>query len=78
MDSIAEGERTVGVEWHVEIGSTPFPLGRGLSQATIDPSTGKITRVVDIAEAPWRVIGLLLTPLLSVLIVLSELFLLRR
>ena len=89
---------------------TPFPLGRGLSQAKIDVATGKITRVVDIAEvsgrggavrdlssamfnignsikqrspshahthhpwrqAPWRVIGLLLTPVVSILLVLGE------
>eukprot|EP00965_Chrysotila_dentata_P054687 1815532-Pleurochrysis_carterae.AAC.1 len=27
VDSVAEGETTVGVEWHVEVGDTPFPLG---------------------------------------------------
>jgi hypothetical protein len=32
VDSVAEGEAAVGVEWHVEIGSAPFPLGRGLTQ----------------------------------------------
>jgi hypothetical protein len=73
VDSVAEGFDTVGVEWHVEVGSSPFPLGRGLSQAKTNPYTGKITRVVDIAEAPWRVIGIVLTPLISVLIVLGEL-----
>ena len=65
VDSVAEGHDCVGVEWHVEIGTSQFPLGRGLSQAKIDPDTGKILRVVDIAEAPWRVIGIALTPLLS-------------
>jgi len=76
VDSVAEGTDAVGVEWHVEVGEgTPFPLGRGLSQAKIDVATGKITRVVDIAEAPWRVIGLLLTPVVSVLVVLGEFYL---
>lgn len=77
VDSVAEGRDCVGVEWHVEVGDSAFPLGRGLSQAKIDERTGKITRVVDIAEAPWRVIGLLLAPFLSVLIVLSELSIFR-
>jgi len=67
VDSIAEGVDTVGVEWHVQIkgddGSDfPFPLGRGLSQAKVCVETGKIERVVDIAEAPWRVIGIALLP----------------
>jgi len=65
VDSIAEGHDTVGVEWHVQCGDTPFPLGRGLSQAQVCPLTGKIKRVVDIAEAPWRVIGLLALPLIN-------------
>jgi len=47
----------------------------GSPQAKIDVATGKITRVVDIAEAPWRVIGLLLTPVVSVLVVLGEFYL---
>ena len=58
IDSIAEGTDTVGVEWHVQVGSNAFPLGRGLSQAKVCTETGKIQRVVDIAEAPWRVLGL--------------------
>lgn len=78
VDSIAEGDDTVGVEWHVEVGTTAFPLGRGLSQAKINPVTGKIIRVVDIAEAPWRVIGLLLAPLASVLLVFSELSIFKK
>ena len=94
VDSVAEGVDTVGVEWHVQLGDQPFPLGRGLSQASVDPATGKIvsarrarpdcararhrdrdrprptasraqSRVVDIAEAPWRVIGTLLVPALA-------------
>ena len=89
IDSVAEGADTVGVEWHVQVGSNAFPLGpvrdrlvfgldanpdpnpcpepnylqvgsnafplgRGLSQAKMCAETGKIERVVDIAEAPWR------------------------
>ena len=63
VDSVAEGVDAVGVEWHVEVGGgggdegTPFPLGRGLSQAKIDVATGKITRVVDIAEVRRRAVG---------------------
>lgn len=38
VDSVAEGTDTVGVEWHVQCGSTPFPLGRGLSQAQTGPA----------------------------------------
>lgn len=72
VDSVAEGIDTVGVEWHVEVGTNPFPLGRGLSQAKVDPLTGKILRVVDIAEAPWRVIGILLAPVASVLLFFGE------
>ena len=51
VDSIAEGIDTVGVEWHVQCGDAAFPLGRGLSQARVCTQTGKIERVVDIAEA---------------------------
>ena len=65
IDSIAEGADTVGVEWHVQVGSNAFPLGRGLSQAKMCGDTGKIERVVDIAEAPWRVIGLLALPFIT-------------
>ena len=54
IDSVAEGADTVGVEWHVQVGNNAFPLGRGLSQAKLCSETGKIERVVDIAEAPWR------------------------
>ena len=43
----------------------PCPLGRGLSHANVDATSGKIARVVDIAEAPWRVVGLLIRPLLT-------------
>jgi hypothetical protein len=78
VDSVAEDIETVGVEWHVEVGSSPFPLGRGLSQAKINPDTGKILRVVDIAEAPWRVIGIIFAPLASVFLVLSELSFFRQ
>ena len=65
VDSIAEGKDTVGVEWHVQCGDAAFPLGRGLSQAQMCTTTGKIVRVVDIAEAPWRVIGLLVLPFIT-------------
>jgi len=65
IDSIAEGADTVGVEWHVQVGSNAFPLGRGLSQAKVCTETGKIERVVDIAEAPWRVIGLFALPFIT-------------
>jgi len=65
VDSIAEGPDTVGVEWHVQCGDSAFPLGRGLSQAEMCATTGKIVRVVDIAEAPWRVIGLILLPFIT-------------
>ena len=65
VDSIAEGVDTVGVEWHVQVGDSAFPLGRGLSQARVCTKTGKIERVVDIAEAPWRVIGLIALPFIT-------------
>ena len=72
VDSIAEGEDTVGVEWHVQCGDSAFPLGRGLSQARVCSRTGKIERVVDIAEAPWRVIGLFAQPIIAVVSALSQ------
>ena len=72
VDTSAEGRDTVGVEWHVEVGGGAFPLGRGLSQAKVDLETGLITRVVDIAEAPWRVVGILLLPFISLAAVLAE------
>ena len=37
------------------------------TQATVSEATGEITRVVDIAEAPWRVVGLALLPIISLL-----------
>ena len=72
VDSIAEGEDTVGVEWHVQCGDSAFPLGRGLSQARVCSRTGKIERVVDIAEAPWRVIGLIATPFIAAVTALAQ------
>ncbi|KAJ1457827.1 hypothetical protein M885DRAFT_114771 [Pelagophyceae sp. CCMP2097] len=67
VDEVAcNGASSVGVEWHVEYSNgQPFPLGRGLSMATLD-SEGKLLRVVDICEAPWRVVGLVVRPFLSV------------
>lgn len=64
VDSIAEdtSRGTVGVEWHVEVGGQPLVLGRGLSFMRICPQTGLIRRAVDIAEAPWRAIGLFVAP----------------
>jgi hypothetical protein len=82
IDSVAEDpvRGTVGVEWHVAIQrlepdesgllrvtTNPFPLGRGLSHAKVDLATGKIKNVVDIAEAPWRVVGLALSPFIATL-----------
>mmetsp|Transcript_21339 Transcript_21339/g.52242 ORF Transcript_21339/g.52242 Transcript_21339/m.52242 type:complete len:271 (-) Transcript_21339:242-1054(-) len=67
VDSVAEGKDAVGVEWHVEVDRKPFPMGRGLTQARLCPKSGKINHVVDIAEAPWRVIGLIAAPLLNFL-----------
>ena len=62
VDKVAcDGEKSVGVEWHVEVDGKPFPLSRGLSLATTN-AEGKFERVVDIAEAPWRVVGLLIRP----------------
>lgn len=72
VDSIAEGLDTVGVEWHVQCGDFAFPLGRGLTQARVCTATGKIERVVDIAEAPWRVIGIMLLPFISAFSALSK------
>lgn len=64
VDGLSEDVRrhTVGVEWHVEVGGQPLAMGRGLSYMRICPRTGLIRRAVDIAEAPWRVIGLLIAP----------------
>lgn len=64
VDSISEDliRGTIGVEWHVEVGGQPLTLGRGLSFMRVCPHTGLIQRAVDIAEAPWRVVGLLLAP----------------
>jgi len=65
VDKVAcDGMHSVGVEWHVEVDGKPFPLSRGLSLATTN-AEGKLERVVDIAEAPWRVVGLLIRPLLT-------------
>ena len=72
VDSVAAGTTTVGVEWHVEVGGTKIWLGRGLTQATVSPTTGLIERVVDIAEAPWRLVGTLLAPVISAFAVAVE------
>ncbi|GAB5359683.1 hypothetical protein AAMO2058_000563900 [Amorphochlora amoebiformis] len=68
IDSIAEGHNTVGIEWHVEFDGNHLPLGRGLTQAKICGATGKIKHVVDIAEAPWRVIGMVTAPFMNFLV----------
>lgn len=65
VDSVADGRDAVGVEWHVELAGSAIPLGRGLTHAIICPRTGKITRVVDIAEAPWRTVGIAVAPVVS-------------
>jgi hypothetical protein len=64
VDGISEdvARMAIGVEWHVEIGGEPIALGRGLSFMRICPRTGLIRRAVDIAEAPWRAVGLLMAP----------------
>lgn len=64
VDNISEDMKrcTVGVEWHVEVGGQPLVLGRGLSFMKIDPKTGLIAKATDIAEAPWRAIGVILSP----------------
>ncbi|KAJ8610690.1 hypothetical protein CTAYLR_005681 [Chrysophaeum taylorii] len=65
VDKVAcDGDTTVAVEWHVEQNGRPFPLGRGLSIATLDDDKN-LSRVVDLCEAPWRVVGLLVRPVLS-------------
>ena len=56
----------------MQCGSSAFPLGRGLSQAKICAETGKIVRVVDIAEGPWRVIGLIALPFITLVQKLSQ------
>lgn len=66
VDSVADGSNAVGVEWHVELGGAAIPLGRGLTHAIMCPRTGRISRVVDIAEAPWRTVGILLSPAVTV------------
>lgn len=66
VDGISEDPKrhSVGVEWHVEFDGSPLPMGRGLSYMRICPRTRLIQRAVDIAEAPWRVVGLVAAPLL--------------
>lgn len=65
VDQVAcDSKKSVGVEWHVEWNGKPIPLGRGLSLATLDDD-GKLNRVVDICEAPWRTVGLLVRPFIS-------------
>lgn len=51
----------------------PLPI-TPLPKALIDPATGEIIRVVDIAEAPWRVVGILLLPLIAASSAISEVF----
>ncbi|CAK9067733.1 unnamed protein product [Durusdinium trenchii] len=64
VDNISEDtlRSTVGVEWHVEVSGQPLVLGRGLSFMKICRKTGLIAKATDIAEAPWRAIGLVLSP----------------
>jgi len=64
VDTISEDlvRSTVGVEWHVEVNGEPLVLGRGLSFMTICPKTGLISKATDIAEAPWRAIGIFFAP----------------
>jgi len=64
VDDISEdtARHTVGVEWHVELDGKPLAMGRGLSFMRICPRTGLIQHAVDIAEAPWRAVGIILAP----------------
>lgn len=74
VDMISEDlvRHTVGVEWHVEVNGEPLALGRGLSFMKVCPQTGLIQRATDIAEAPWRAVGLLLAPFARMLRELSR------
>jgi len=64
VDGISEdvARMVIGVEWHMEISGEPIALSRRLSFMIICPRTGLIRRAVDIAEAPWRAIGLFMAP----------------
>lgn len=66
VDNISEdlARGNLGVEWHVELNGEPLILGRGLSFFRVCSKTGKIRNAVDIAEAPWRAIGLVFAPFL--------------
>lgn len=76
VDMISEDlvRHTVGVEWHVEVNGEPLALGRGLSFMKVCPQTGLIQRATDIAEAPWRAVGLLVAPFARALRELSRNF----
>lgn len=58
VDNIVAGQDQVGVEWHVRNpdGDNMWG-GHGLSYIHIDPDSGKIKRVIDVSEAPWRLVS---------------------
>jgi len=72
VNMVEGGENVVGIEWQAMIGGKELPMGRGLSQVRICPITGKIVRVTDIAEAAWRVLGMLSQPAVPMLEFLEE------
>ena len=49
--------RRLTIEWQAYLGDMEIPLGRGMSMLQVDPSSGKVERMTEIAELPWRAIG---------------------
>jgi len=50
IDEVADGGRTVGVQWHVENDGQALPFTRGCSMYTVDLESGKIVSGFDVPE----------------------------
>lgn len=55
IDEITTGDAlNIGVLWHVELDSIPFPNGRGVSFYRLSETTGKLIFARDIVEPPLK------------------------
>ncbi|EOD31906.1 hypothetical protein EMIHUDRAFT_442036, partial [Emiliania huxleyi CCMP1516] len=57
VESTATVDGEAVIEWQAELGGVPLALGRGITKMQLCNETGKVCRVVDVSEAPWRAAG---------------------
>lgn len=54
IDDIAGDDQAVGITWHVELDSIPFPNTRGASFYRVSPESGLLIFGRDVVESPVK------------------------